>query len=120
LTISEAGGPENQALGYLPADNEWRAPHFYEDTAMAYKGDKLGLSLEGASLPEHQTWFFYLQLLVPQLPKQGLIEIAPVTDQLALPFFGQHRRRVMVINIARGQTKSDDLAWVVIRCNLKP
>jgi nitrate reductase beta subunit len=61
LTISEAAGAEEQALGYLPLDAEWRAPNFYEDTSTAYPGDRLGISLEGASLPEHQTWFFYLQ-----------------------------------------------------------
>jgi len=61
LTISEAAGAEEQALGYLPPDAEWRAPNFYEDTSTAYPGDRLGISLEGASLPEHQTWFFYLQ-----------------------------------------------------------
>lgn len=63
MTISEAGGNLQQALGYLPPAAEWRAPNFYEDTATAYKGDDLGLSKEGVSLPEHQTWFFYLQRL---------------------------------------------------------
>lgn len=62
LTITEAASNLNeQALGYLPEDKEWIAPNLYEDTATAYKGDKLGISTEGASLPEHQTWFFYLQ-----------------------------------------------------------
>lgn len=63
LTITEAAAPEQQALGYIPPDTEWRAPNFYEDTSTGYKGDKLGISTEGASLPEHQTWFFYLQRL---------------------------------------------------------
>jgi nitrate reductase beta subunit len=49
------------ALGYLPTDEEWRAPNFYEDTSTGYKGGALGLSTEGSSLPEHKTWFFYLQ-----------------------------------------------------------
>jgi nitrate reductase / nitrite oxidoreductase, beta subunit len=71
MTITEAatapiGEPitpqtNNQALGYLPAEKEWRAPNFYEDTSTAYKGGSLGISTQGASLPEHQTWFFYLQ-----------------------------------------------------------
>jgi nitrate reductase beta subunit len=61
MTITEAGGADQQALGYIPPDTEWRAPNFYEDTAIAYQGDELGISKEGASLPEHQTWFFYLQ-----------------------------------------------------------
>ena len=60
MTISEAGGPNEQALGYLPAEAEWRAPNFYEDTSTKYKGGNLGLSPEGAELPEHQAWFFYL------------------------------------------------------------
>ncbi|MEK7757651.1 MAG: 4Fe-4S dicluster domain-containing protein, partial [Planctomycetota bacterium] len=63
MTITEAAAPEQQALGYIPPDTEWRAPNFYEDTSTGYKGDKLGISTEGASLPEHQTWFFYLQRL---------------------------------------------------------
>ncbi|MBI3098578.1 MAG: 4Fe-4S dicluster domain-containing protein [Planctomycetes bacterium] len=49
------------ALGYLPADEEWRAPNFSEDVSTAYVGGALGLSKEGVSLPEHKTWFFYLQ-----------------------------------------------------------
>jgi nitrate reductase beta subunit len=52
---------QQQALGYLPTDAEWGAPNFYEDTSTGYKGDRLGISTEGASLPEHQAWFFYLQ-----------------------------------------------------------
>jgi nitrate reductase beta subunit len=63
MTIFEAGGATQQAIGYLPPDTEWRAPNFYEDTSTGYKGDDLGFSKEGASLPEHQTWFFYLQRL---------------------------------------------------------
>jgi nitrate reductase beta subunit len=61
LTIFEATDGSQQAIGYLPDDKEWRAPTFYEDTSTGYKGDNLGLSTQGASLPEHQTWFFYLQ-----------------------------------------------------------
>jgi nitrate reductase / nitrite oxidoreductase, beta subunit len=67
LTIFEAArrrygpGGHQQALGYLPADEEWRFPNIYEDTATAYEGGRLGISREGASLPEHKTWFFYLQ-----------------------------------------------------------
>ena len=55
-------GPQ-VALGYLPSDEEWRAPNFYEDTSTPYEGGPLGISKEGASLPEHKTWFFYLQRL---------------------------------------------------------
>ncbi|MCI0341326.1 MAG: dehydrogenase [Planctomycetales bacterium] len=52
------------ALGYLPKDEEWRGPNFYEDTSTKYPAaGPLGLSTEGAQLPEHKTWFFYLQRL---------------------------------------------------------
>ncbi len=60
LTLTEASGPNEQVLGYLPAESEWRAPNFYEDTSTAYKGGAFGLSQDGAALPEHQAWFFYL------------------------------------------------------------
>src|SRR3972149_4161508 len=44
MTITEAASPEQQALGYIPPDTEWRAPNFYEDTSTGYKGDaKLGI-----------------------------------------------------------------------------
>ena len=67
MTVFDAArkrkGPEGAqvAMGYLPADEEWTAPNFYEDTSIGYEGGKLGVSKEGASLPEHKTWFFYLQ-----------------------------------------------------------
>jgi nitrate reductase beta subunit len=69
MTIFEAANPQNQpvalqqAIGYIPPDTEWRSPNYYEDVSTAYKGDKLGISTEGAALPVHQTWFFYLQRL---------------------------------------------------------
>lgn len=64
MTIAEAAPPDQQALGYLPLDTEWRAPLFYEDTSTGYTGDRrIGISTQGASLPEHQAWFFYLQRL---------------------------------------------------------
>lgn len=54
---------ENQMriLGYLPTDEEWRAPNIYEDTARGGKGIQYQFDKEGSSLPEHKTWFFYLQ-----------------------------------------------------------
>jgi nitrate reductase beta subunit len=63
LTLFETNDAEKTVQGYLPSDSEWRAPNFYEDTSTSYKGAKLGLSPEGAALPVHQTWFFYLQRL---------------------------------------------------------
>lgn len=64
MTITEAALEQStgqEALGYLPPDHEWASPNFYEDTATRYKGGRLGISEEGAALPVHQTWFFYLQ-----------------------------------------------------------
>ena len=58
-TIYEAAqltGSGQQAVGYLPEDREWTSPNIHEDSPVA----TVPLS-EGASLPEHQTWFFYLQ-----------------------------------------------------------
>jgi len=60
LTLTEAAGPNDVVLGYLPTEAEWRSPNFYEDTSTAYKGGAFGLSQDGAALPEHQAWFFYL------------------------------------------------------------
>jgi nitrate reductase beta subunit len=65
MTIFEAGHKVDQrgrvAVGYEPTDEEWRAPNIYEDTSTGYQGGPLGISQEGAALPEHKSWFFYLQ-----------------------------------------------------------
>jgi nitrate reductase beta subunit len=64
-TIFEAAadeGGQEQALGYLPTDEEWTAPNIYEDTARNDKGTP-GTYGEGAALPQHRAWFFYLQRL---------------------------------------------------------
>ena len=55
--------PDNQqrVLGYLPTDEEWRSPNIYEDTARSGKGSRFEFDRVGSSLPEHKTWFFYLQ-----------------------------------------------------------
>ena len=47
-------GSGQQAVGYLPPDADWRSPNYYEDTANKF-------SPEGAVLPVHQSFFFYLQ-----------------------------------------------------------
>jgi nitrate reductase beta subunit len=52
-TIFEAAAPEERAVGYLPEDEEWKAPNRFEDHGT-------GWSAKGASLPEHEGWFFYL------------------------------------------------------------
>jgi len=65
-TIFEAASRDakqrgQMAIGYLPTNEEWRFPNIYEDTSTGYEGDTLGFSKEGSVLPEHRTWFFYLQ-----------------------------------------------------------
>ncbi|GIU99067.1 MAG: hypothetical protein KatS3mg014_0683 [Actinomycetota bacterium] len=64
-TIFEAArarGGADEALGYLPADDEWAAPNVWEDTATGTKG-RPGVYGKGAELPVHTPWFFYLQRL---------------------------------------------------------
>ena len=54
-TIFEtADGVNQMATGYIPSEEEWKAPNIFEDTATKY-------AKEGVSLPEHSGWFFYLQ-----------------------------------------------------------
>ena len=67
MTIFEAARAadkrEEVALGYEPSDQEWAIPNFYEDTASGSKDHRDKLTMEPATLPEHGTWFFYLQRL---------------------------------------------------------
>ncbi|MCC7413160.1 MAG: nitrate oxidoreductase subunit beta [Gammaproteobacteria bacterium] len=67
MTIFEAAHTQAQreevALGYEPTDEQWRFPNFYEDTARGAKADRARPNLNPATLPEHSTWFFYLQRL---------------------------------------------------------
>ena len=65
MTIFEAAqakGGQDQAIGYLPTDQEWQAPNIHEDTATGPKGVP-GAYGKGAELPVHTPWFFYLQRL---------------------------------------------------------
>lgn len=63
-TVFEAAknvASDTPVLGYLPSENDWRAPNFQEDVAM---GEKNRLAPgRSAQLPTHGTWFFYLQRL---------------------------------------------------------
>ncbi len=67
MTVFEAARAADRrdavALGYEPTDLEWRFPNIYEDTATGSKDQRDSLNLEPAALPEHATWFFYLQRL---------------------------------------------------------
>jgi len=65
LTIFEAAtsgmrARGQEAVGYMPTDEEWRAPNIYEDTATGYQGTAGEYHPEGARLPVHRPWFFYL------------------------------------------------------------
>jgi nitrate reductase beta subunit len=63
-TIFEAHpAPGSRVLGYLPTDREWAVPNLYEDNAVGPKGVRDRLDEEGAALPVHKTWFFYLARL---------------------------------------------------------
>jgi nitrate reductase / nitrite oxidoreductase, beta subunit len=52
-TVFESAPVTENVLGYLPEDEEWKAPNRFEDHGT-------GWSKDGASLPEHAGWFFYL------------------------------------------------------------
>ena len=52
-------GPQ-RALGYLPTDDEWRAPNIHEDTPTGDIFQKDGQYGGSTSLPEHKVWFFHL------------------------------------------------------------
>ncbi len=49
------------AVGYLPTEEEWRYPNINEDTPNEYPAMVDGVTSRGSELPEHQTFFFYLQ-----------------------------------------------------------
>ncbi|MAE71922.1 MAG: nitrate oxidoreductase subunit beta, partial [Gemmatimonadetes bacterium] len=63
-TIFEASSelkPESaRALGYLPTDEEWNLPNIWEDNPVGPPGKRGELHAEGAELPVHKTWFYYL------------------------------------------------------------
>jgi len=59
LPIYESAPPGQEVLGYLPADDEWHSPNIYEDTANRSPVTAGGVQ-EGAQLPEHGVFFFYL------------------------------------------------------------
>jgi nitrate reductase beta subunit len=82
MTIFEAaeknGGDQSaRALGYLPTDLEWRAPNIYEDTAKGANGKEGTWYPEGVNLPEHQTWFFYLQRICNHCSYPGCLAACP-------------------------------------------
>ncbi|MFB6346874.1 MAG: 4Fe-4S dicluster domain-containing protein, partial [bacterium] len=73
LDKSDVDQPQNRVLGYEPDQDEWKAPNIYEDTAYSGSGRNKNGKMDpdamsdpddedrSAELPEHGTWFFYLQ-----------------------------------------------------------
>ena len=64
-TIFEAAektlDPESsRVLGYLPSDEEWNSPNIYEDNPVGKRGVPNQFDPNGAELPVHSSWFFYL------------------------------------------------------------
>ncbi|OGL51103.1 MAG: nitrate oxidoreductase subunit beta [Candidatus Schekmanbacteria bacterium RIFCSPLOWO2_02_FULL_38_14] len=83
MTVFEAAlkkyGPEGgqRAVGYIPNDEEWSAPNIYEDTAKGIKGEPNKMHSEGVKLPEHGTWFFYLQRLCNHCSHPACVAACP-------------------------------------------
>ncbi len=69
MTIFEAARLEHtengqsRVLGYLPEDREWTKPNIGEDTSppSTAKKDSMGYLTDAVRLPEHQSYFFYMQ-----------------------------------------------------------
>ncbi len=62
--LAKTKGLNQMAVGYIPADKEWRFPNIYEDTASSEKVNyETQAASESSELPEHKRWFFYLQRL---------------------------------------------------------
>lgn len=59
-TIFENAPSGSAVLGYLPDDLEWISPNLYEDTTSGSPTQTNGI-WDGATLPEHKIFFFYLQ-----------------------------------------------------------
>jgi nitrate reductase beta subunit len=79
MTIFEAArkeGAEN-AIGYLPTEEEWTAPNLYEDTPRGPAGQPNEYHPEGAELPVHKTWFFYLQRICNHCTYPGCLAACP-------------------------------------------
>ena len=89
MTIFDAGAKVGQAaIGYIPTDQEWRFVNIYEDTATSMRAlvegiDKTGFSrdepwkMTGSSLPEHETFFFYLQRICNHCTYPGCLAACP-------------------------------------------
>jgi nitrate reductase / nitrite oxidoreductase, beta subunit len=71
-TVFEAAETGQQAVGYLPTDEEWTSPNIHEDSPTA-----TAPLTEGVSLPEHKTWFFYLQRICNHCSYPACVSACP-------------------------------------------
>ncbi len=69
-TIFEAGESSPRPVGYLPTEDDWKAPNTYEDHATRFPK-------EGVQLPEHEGWFFYLQRICNHCAYPGCLAACP-------------------------------------------
>jgi len=65
-----------RALGYLPSDEEWRAPNMHEEVAHGPVG-RAGERPGSAQLPEHRVWYFYLQRICNHCTYPGCLSACP-------------------------------------------
>jgi nitrate reductase beta subunit len=66
-----------RALGYLPADDEWRSPNIHEDTAAGDQFQKERQFGGSAQLPEHKIWCFYLARICNHCTYPGCLGSCP-------------------------------------------
>ncbi len=73
------GNQPNQALGYLPASEEWNSPNIYEDVPEKGQSKPMdfgrGESLSGDQ--KHRAWFFYLARLCNHCSYPGCLAACP-------------------------------------------
>lgn len=78
-TIFDAGvSPsrgQDRILGFNPTDDEWRSPNIFEEVARGKTG--LAGPTNGAVLPEHGTWYFYLQRICNHCQYPGCLAACP-------------------------------------------
>lgn len=72
--VSGDGG--SRVLGYLPADDDWKAPNAHEETASGQVRAK-GDWTHSVRLPEHKVWFFYMQRICNHCTYPGCLAACP-------------------------------------------
>lgn len=74
--VPRPDGPQ-QALGYLPSDDEWRHPNIHEDTATGDHFRADGQFGGESRLPEHKVWFFHLARICNHCTYPGCLASCP-------------------------------------------